>query len=36
MGVCVCVWFVGFTCETEGVPFCHLFVVLEEGSKAIS
>lgn len=34
MGVCVCV--VGFMCEVEDVPFCHLFFLLEEGSKAIS
>lgn len=33
---CVCVWVVGFMCKTESVPFCHLFFLLEEGSKAIS
>ena len=33
---CVCVCVVGFMCEVEDVPFCHLFFLLEEGSKAIS
>ena len=36
MSVCVCVCVVGFMCEVEDVPFCHLFFLLEEGSKAIS
>ena len=36
MSVHVCVCVVGFMCEVEDVPFCHLFFLLEEGSKAVS